>query len=32
LEEQVCVSSIDGEAVVRALDELGSFRAVGSVP
>jgi ADP-heptose:LPS heptosyltransferase len=32
LEEQVCVSSIDGEAVVRALDELGSFRAVVSVP
>ncbi len=32
LEEQACVSSIDGEAVVRALDALGTRRAVGSVP
>jgi ADP-heptose:LPS heptosyltransferase len=32
LEEQVCVSSIDGETVVRALDELGSLDdIVGSV-
>lgn len=32
LEEQVCVSSIDGEAVVRALSELASLCAVGSAP
>ena len=32
LDEQVCVSPIDGEAVVRALGELASLRAMGSVP
>jgi ADP-heptose:LPS heptosyltransferase len=32
LEEQVCVSRIDGEAVMRALGELASLCAVGSVP
>jgi ADP-heptose:LPS heptosyltransferase len=33
LEDQVCVSSIDGEAVVRALDELTPLDAiVGSAP
>jgi ADP-heptose:LPS heptosyltransferase len=32
LGEQVCVSPIDGEAVVRALGELDSLHAVGPVP
>jgi ADP-heptose:LPS heptosyltransferase len=33
LEDQICVSSIDGEAVVRALDALASLdEIVGSVP
>jgi ADP-heptose:LPS heptosyltransferase len=32
LEEQACVSLIDGTAVVGALDELGSLCAVGPVP
>jgi ADP-heptose:LPS heptosyltransferase len=32
LHDQVCVSSIDGDAVVRALDELASLDIVRSVP